>query len=412
MKICVLTHTYPKFENDITAPFIEDLCENLQALGHEVVVLVPYDCAFRRDDRTVQVRTYKYAFPKTLHLLGYSRALRAGIAFRSNALVFLLAPSMLLFGFLALLRLVREVKADILHAHWILPNGFIGALVTRITRIPLVVSIPGADILVSQMNPLFRWMARFSLDTADLITTNSEDLRSAAIALGADPMKIKLIIYGADPDIFKPTDQNIQELKQRLGIKRDEMVVMGLGRLVYKKGFDILIRSIPMIVAKYPNVKVVIVGDGDLKKDLLDLADSLGVGKYVIFPGNVMRDKVVRYYNLADIFVNPAVKPPSDGLNVSTVEAMSCGKPVVGSNVSGNPIAIEDGKNGFLVEQKRPDLLAEAIIKLLASKELREKFGQASRQKVLEDFSWCKLAEQYVACFKSVLALRQTRHGR
>jgi len=200
-------------------------------------------------------------------------------------------------------------------------------------------------------------------------------------------------------------------LKRKLGIKRDEKVVMGLGRLVYKKGFDVLIRSIPRIVERYPNVKVVIVGDGDLKKDLLDLADSLGVSKYVVLPGNIMRDKVVCYYNLADVFVNPAVKPPSDGLNVSMIEAMSCGKPVVGTNVSGNPIAIENGKNGFLVEQKRPDLLAEAIIKLLASKELREKFGQASRQKVLKDFSWRKLAEQYMACFKSVLALKQTRRG-
>lgn len=405
MKICVLTHIYPKFKGDLCAPFMEDICENLQALGHEVTVLMPYTPELNRkqNDHTVNLKTYKYIFPDSLHLLGYGRTLKVDIAFKKQ--VILLSPFLFLFSFLSLWKLVRKDRPDILHAHWVLPNGFIGALVARITKVPLVISIPGSDILVSEMNFIFRWMARFAFATANLITTNSSDLRDSAIKIGAKPEKFKFIIYGVDPDVFQPDETKTKILRKKLGIKDKEIVILAVGRLVYKKGFDVLIKSIPLVVKEYPDVKVVIVGKGGLEDDLINLTNSLKVKEYVLFIGNVMRDEISDYYNMADIFAMPSVMRPVDGLNVCVVEAMASGKPIVASNVGGNPLVVRDGKNGFLFNEGDSVQLAKRIVKLLASPSLRKKFGECSRQMVLKEFNWEYLARSYIRAFEEILSI-------
>jgi glycosyltransferase involved in cell wall biosynthesis len=380
-----------------------DICENLQALGHKVTVLTPYTPEFdwKQEDYTVNLRTYKYIFPNRLHLLGYGLTLKVDIAFRKQ--VIFLSPFLFLFCFLSLWRLVRRDRPDILHAHWVLPNGFIGALVARITKVPLAISIPGSDILVSEMNFIFRWMARFAFKTANLITTNSSDLRDSAIKIGAKPEKFKLIIYGVDPGIFRPDDSKTKKLRKKLGIKDKETVILTVGRLVYKKGFDILIKSIPLVIKDHSDVKVIIVGEGDLKDDLINLACSLGVREYVLFVGNVMRDEISDYYNMADIFAMPSVMRPVDGLNVCVVEAMSCGKPIIGSNVGGNPLVVQNGKNGFLFNEKNSTQLASCIVKLVTSPFLRKKFGERSREMILKEFNWEKLAQRYINAFNKLL---------
>ncbi len=399
MKLLVLTHNYPRFGGDFSGVFIEALSEAIQAQGHDVTVLMPYDARFarQRSDHTVRLKTYRYIWPDRLHTLGYMRSTRRDRALRLSSI--LLAPFLFLFGAITAVYTAWRERPAAIHAHWVLPNGFLGALAARLLGVPLVVSLPGSDVFVSGLNPLFLAMARFAFRQAVAITTNSDDLRQAAIDLGADPHKLRLVIYGVDPQTIAPDHSQRAALRRSLGLGEATLVVLAVGRLVPKKGFDVLIKAAPDIA---PGAHIVIVGDGDQRAELAALAAASGVSERIHFVGNVSRHDLTAYYNMADIFAMPSMRLPVDGLNVVVVEAMSCGLPIVASKVGGNPLVVADGDNGLLVGEGQIAELAAAINRLLAEPQTRSAMGRRGRQRVLDEFSWQRLAATYVALFENV----------
>lgn len=406
MKVLVLTHNYPRFHGDFSGTFIEALSEAMQARGHDVTVLAPHDARYARrpDDHRVRLLTYRYAWPQRVQTLGYMRSTRDDRALKLGSV--LLAPLLFLFGAIATVRAAHRLQPDVIHAHWVLPNGFLGAVAARLLRIPLMVSLPGSDVMVSGMNPLFLRMARSAFGQAAAITTNSEDLRQGAVALGAPEHKLKLIIYGVDPAAIAPDDSRRHELRARLGLSDTTPVVLAVGRLVAKKGFDVLLRAAPAIDAA---AHIVVVGDGDQKADLADLAAAPGAAGRVHFAGNVARPDLTAYYNMADMLAMPSVRLPIDGLNVTVVEAMSCELPVVASDVGGNPLVVDDGENGLLVGEGDAAGLAAAINRLLADPALARRMGRRGRERVLQEFSWQRLAAAYEELFAGYVRPSQER---
>jgi glycosyltransferase involved in cell wall biosynthesis len=409
MRVLVLTHNYPRFPGDFSGTFIRALCVALADLGAAVSVLTPYDPGFvppvpEQAAPKVQALPYRYIWPKRWHQLGYMRTLDSDIQIRGWAL--LLAPFLFVFGTLAALRAARRIKPDVIHAHWVLPNGFIGALVSRLTHTPLVVSLPGSDVLMAGKNGAFRWMANFAWRTAALITTNSTDLRDEAVRLGAPAGKFDYIIYGVDARDFMPWSHGTAELRRSLGLAEDDVVVLGVGRMVYKKGFDVLIRAMPLLHEMHPRIKVVLIGEGDQKEAWQKLSKDLGVSDRVFFVGRVPHDRIAVYYNMCDMLAMPSVTHPVDGLNVCVVDAMACGKPLVASRAAGNPLVVADGINGIRVDENRPEQLAHAIARLADAPVLRARMGLASRKRVEEEFDWPHLAERYMEHFKSLVISR------
>ena len=302
--------------------------------------------------------------------------------------------------------------------------------VARRQRIPLVVSIPGSDATVAAANPLFRRMARFAFDTAGLITANSAALRDVAIHdLGADPAKFDLIAYGVDPQALRPDPRGTADLRARLGIPEIAVVFLAVGRMVYKKGFDRLLRGGAMANYKSANQQIgesanlqsaicnlqsaihfVLVGEGDLWAEWQGLGRELGLGERVHWVGNVPADQIGVYYNMADALVMPSVTHPADGLNVTVLDAMSCAKPVVGTTAAGNELAIRDGHNGFLVPEADDAALAGALAALAADPALRDRLGAAGRRMIETELGWPQLARRYVAHFER-LAQGTFRNG-
>ena len=354
---------------------------------------------------------YRYAPVVGWHQLGYMRTMRADVALRRVA--YLLAPGMFLAGIGAVARWAAREQPDVLHAHWALPNGFIAAVVARRRRVPLVVSIPGSDATVAAANPLFRRMARYAFDTAGLITANSAALRDVAIHdLGADPARFDLIAYWVDPQALRPDARGTADLRGRLGIPEDAVVFLAVGRMVYKKGFDRLLRAAAQIAnsksAKLQfaicnlqsAIHLVLVGEGDLWAEWQALGRELGLGARVHWVGNVPADQIGVYYNMADALVMPSVTHPADGLNVTVLDAMSCAKPVVGTIAAGNELAIRDGHNGFLVPEADDAALAGALAALATDPALRGRLGAAGRQMIETELGWPQLARRYVAHFE------------
>lgn len=303
-------------------------------------------------------------------------------------------------------------RPDVLHAHWALPNGFMAAWAARRYGIPLVVSIPGSDATVAARNPVFRWMARVTFDRAGLITANAESLREVAVhELGADPNKFELIAYGVDPDALKPDPAGVDDVRAQLAIPRDAVVLLAVGRMVYKKGFDLLLRAAAALRGSRPDsppIHLVMVGSGDLWNEWQALGRQLNLGTSVHWVGNVPTDRMSAFYNLADIAVMPAANRPPTGLAVSVLDAMCCAKPVVGSDAAGNRLAIRDGINGFVVPEGDVAALAAAIGSLVDDSSLRSRMGAASRRLIDTELGWPQLAARYVAHFERLSRERRS----
>ena len=438
MKIGVLTHNYPRFSGDFSGRFVEALSEELVTQGHDVTVIAPWDAAYARTatDHRVRLLLYRYAPRADWHRLGYMRTMRADVALRGGT--YLLAPGLFLVGARAAWRWTSQERPDVLHAHWTLPNGFMAALAARRYHVPLVVSIPGSDATVAGQNPVFRRMARFAFDQAGLITANSAALRDVAVGdLGADPAKFDLIAYGVDPNTYLPDPADTADLRVSLGIPPEAIVFLAVGRMVYKKGFDRLLRAAALMaeseqqmangksqiapaggkwpaadnhrssaVGHQPNVHLVMVGEGDLWAEWQALGRELGLGERVHWVGNVPADRLGVYYNLADALVMPSVTHPADGLNVTVLDAMSCARPVVGTSAAGNELAIRDGVNGFLVPEGDDAALAGALATLAADPDLRAHMGAAGRQRIETELGWPHLARRYVSHFERLAGRR------
>lgn len=405
MHIGVLTHNYPRFHGDFSGTFIEALCQELANQGERVTVWAPYDPAFTSERSTAQgvgqptLRLYRYAPTDNLHLLGYMRSMQSDLALRASG--YGLGPAMMAAGVAKLLRDARRQRPDLLHAHWLLPNGFIGAVASRLLGIPLVISVPGSDAQVANANPVFRTMARFAMRQARLLTANSADLRDGVAALEPTALaKFDLIIYGTDPHALRPSPIGVPALRTTLALPADAFVVLCVGRMVYKKGFDTLIRALAEPALRDQAVIAVMVGEGDQKAEWQALAQQVGVTDRLCWVGNIPKDQIGVYYNACDVLVNPAVRKPVDGLNVCVLDAMSCGKPVVGSTVAGNPLAIVAGETGFLTPEGDPAALAGALAKLAADPDLRQTMGQAARQRIEAELGWPPLARRYLEHFR------------
>ncbi|MEX1021245.1 MAG: glycosyltransferase, partial [Litorilinea sp.] len=292
------------------------------------------------------------------------------------------------------------------HAHWALPNGFIAAVVARRLGIPLVVSIPGSDAQVAAQNPLFRAMARFTFRQASLLTANSESLRDAVVALGADPRKFDMIIYGTDPNALTPSHRGTDALRSQLEIPAATPVFLTVGRMVAKKGFDVFLRALahPRLRDLPPAQQpiAVMVGTGDELANWQQLSRDLGIDARVRWVGVVPNNEIGVYYNMADALVMPSVSKPADGLNVCVLDAMSCARPVVGSTVAGNQLAIAHGETGLIVPEEDVGALADALAQLATNGDLRAQMGAAGRRRIETELGWPHLARRYAAHFARI----------
>ncbi|MGE5124584.1 MAG: glycosyltransferase [Acidobacteriaceae bacterium] len=393
MRIAVLTSSYPRFQGDGTAPFVRSIAEALVRSGHQLDVVAPDDAEVKASQpASVPVHRFKYWPFEKQQIMGHGRALEADVHLKP--LTYLLLPFYLMAASIALWRVTGRQKSELIHVHWVLPNGPVAALVARFRRIPYIVSLHGSDIFMAGKNRWFSGVARWVFTQAKAVTACSQELKDRASALGA-PAGTELIAWGADPDIFKPASDR-QALRQKLGWG-DELIITALGRLVYKKGFDILLKAIPSISGKSPRLKVIIGGDGPILPELKELAVSSNISDAVHFSGRVPWNDVPDLLAATDIFVLPSIRDESgnlDGLPTVLLEAMGCGCAVIASNIGGVPLVIRDHENGLLFSPGSQQELTKALEILIDRPALRKQLGYAARTSVVDSYNWTKVAQQ------------------
>lgn len=403
MRITVLASSYPRFEGDGTAPFVQSIAEHMARLGHDVAVVAPYDAAVRATEGSpVPVHRYRYAPVDRWHIMGHARSLARDNQLRLGA--YLLLPFFLLSGLWAALRVARRQKAEIIHAHWVIPGGLTGALVARILGIPLVVSLHGSDIFVAQKHRLFGWVAGRVFRRAAEVTACSDHLRQGALDLGAAPDRVHLVAWGADPERFHPHVPTMD--RSRVGLAPEDVVLVTLGRIVPKKGFHFLVRTLPALVRAHPRIQLLIGGDGPVREELTGIASALGLGARLHLPGQVAWHDVPAFLAAGDIFVLPSVLDAAgntDGLPTVLLEAMAIGKAVVATEIGGVPLVIKHRVNGILVSPGNVDSLTRAISELLTDGDLRARLGAAARSSVETDFNWTEVARRMSSLCESAM---------
>ncbi|MCP8309558.1 MAG: glycosyltransferase family 4 protein, partial [archaeon] len=202
---------------------------------------------------------------------------------------------------------------------------------------------------------------------------------------GVDEAKISYIPPCVDVDVFRPEKSNVKEMR---GLS-DNQVILFVGRLVRQKGLEYLIKSLPQIIKTVPKAMLVVVGDGPFKAELIRLSQELGVTKHVRFLGTYPYDRIQEVYQMADVVVLPSIptKVWSEQFGYVLIEAMACGKAVVGTRIGAIPEIIIDDVNGYLVPPYSSDSLALSISKLLLDPDKAKDMGKRGREMVIKKFS-------------------------
>ncbi|HWN44273.1 MAG TPA: glycosyltransferase family 4 protein, partial [Thermoanaerobaculia bacterium] len=370
-----------------------DLARGLVRLGDRVTVLAPHAAGVpaRWEDQGVETVTFRYA-PERYEVLGYGRSLEADERVKGGAAI--AAP---LYA-LGLLRAIRKTRRfDLVHAHWIVPNGVIAAMAGRF---PLAIGLHGSDVFLAE-KPGMRRAAAWALRRSRLLTGCSPELVDRVRALGFPEERSRVIAYGVDVDTFSP---GRSDWRERLGVPADAPLVLSVGRMATKKGFHVLMEALPEILAS--GAHVVLAGGGDLLPDFRREAERFPGRLHL--PGPVLRDTLPDLYRAADLFVLPAVhdsKGNVDGLPNVILEAMASGLPVVASGISGIPLAVEDGRTGLLVPERDPAALAGALQKLLANRELARAMGERGRHKAEAELTWDAVASRYREGYVAALSM-------
>ena len=214
-----------------------------------------------------------------------------------------------------------------------------------------------------------------------------------------DGAKIRVVANGVDPQKFKPVD-DAAAARRQFGLG-DEPCVLFVGSLIPRKGLPFLVKAAEKIVKDGGETKFVIVGEGPLKSQLLGAVEAANLSGNFKFLGNVKEGMLAALYNCADVFVLPSIQ---EGQGIVLLEAEASAKPVVAFDVGGVKEAVRDGETGLLVKSGDADGLAEAVMRLLSDKVLREKMGANGRKLVLENFTWDVCARKMLQVYHEALA--------
>jgi glycosyltransferase involved in cell wall biosynthesis len=290
-----------------------------------------------------------------------------------------------------ILRLVRKIRPDIIHAHFITKYGF---HLPFLGRYPKVVSAWGDDVLVlPQSSRLLFHFTKMVLSGSDLIYAVSEDIRTHIVQDFSIPSeKVKYLPFGVDTETFRPIAKDTPG--------HDYILFFSNRGFLPIYGMDVILDAFFLAHAENPDIRLILKGEGNDKERLQRIVSNRGAGHLVTFLGKGDYAGVPGELQQMDVFITAATR---DGTPVSLLEAMAAGLPCIATSVGGVPEWIVDGKNGILIATGDVKALAEKILSLASDQEERKRLGRAARDTILERGDWATLMQKSMMDYEKLV---------
>lgn len=286
-------------------------------------------------------------------------------------------------------------RFDAIHAGRVLPEGLVAVLLGRLLRVPVTIYAHGEEITTWRRSSRRLKAMTFAYRAAGSVVANSEFTRDRLLELGVDAARITLINPGVDLERFHP-GYDTADLRDGLGLSPQQKLVLSVGRLSRRKGFDQVIRSLPGLLGRGLDVHYAIVGIGEDRDYLLGLAKQTGVKDRVHMLGHVTTEDLPRWYCAADVFAMPnrEINGDTEGFGMVFVEAAACGTTALAGEAGGTGAAVVHGQTGLRVEGAVLESVASGLGRLLDDDELRESMADAAMVRARATLGWGAVADR------------------
>ena len=291
-------------------------------------------------------------------------------------------------------KLTKEKKYDLSHSFFTVPCGAISLWLKLTRKIPYIVSLRGSDVpgyserfmaAYVVLKPLIRLIWKQSAG----VVSNSRGLKDLALKTN-EAQKVEIIFNGVDVEDFYP-DETLRS-------KDKFIITVGATRITARKGINYLIEALSILVPRYPDIFLHIMGDGNEKENLEALREKLNLKNNIVFLGRIPREKTGSYYREAGLFVLPSL---NEGMSNAMLEALASGLPILTTETGGTAELVKEGENGYTVKMKDAEDLAEKIEIIFRDNELRKRMGLASRE-LAEKMSWKNVAREYFELYQKI----------
>ena len=343
LKVLMVTSSFPRHEGDYFGQFILELAKSLKPNNIEPIILCPHSPgAMKREVMNgVKVYRFPYFYPYSLQRVAAEGGMFQNV--KRSPLAKLQLPLFLAMELIYTIWVARKEEIDLLHTHWIVPQGLIGAVCGRLLHCPHMLSVHGTDVNIAAKSRVLGWVTRFVTRNCGKILTNSTYTRN--VLLSVDPSaegKVEVIPMGVDVEKF----WNAQNDNHKQASNPPH--ILYIGRLIDCKGLEYLIEAFAIVSRRVPGAQLIIGGEGPEEERLRQQVARLGLNESVQFVGLIASPDLSGYYHDATVFVLPSIQTEgqTEGLGVVLPEAMVRGTPVIGSNVGGIPDISQDGWKG------------------------------------------------------------------
>jgi glycosyltransferase involved in cell wall biosynthesis len=360
--ILVITSTFPTFlSNDTTPPFVYELSKSVTSHNQLVVtILTPHKKGTKTYEELDNLKIYRFKY-------GFSKLCDGSILvnLKNNKLLWLQLPFFFFFYLINLIKIVKREKIQIIHAHWLIPQGLVATIYKKFINknIKILCTIHGSDLLALK-SPFYRILQKFVIKNVDSITTVSHTLKAELLKIITKNKNIQVLPMGVDSNKFNPN------FFSSLLLDKYGDFLLSVGRLSPEKGIKHLISVMPNVIAQNSCIKLIIIGDGPLKSELQKQVTNLKLNNHIIFLGHQSHKKLPSFFATTKIFILPSDR---EGLGLVCVEALLSKTCVVASNLSSISDVIINNQTGIQINVRNKEDFSRIILKLLEDKKTREK---------------------------------------
>lgn len=390
-KLLVLTSGYQRWANDpqYNEDFVTTLTQGMTKKFNTYVLApdYPHSSQFETINNVLVYRHPQSPFPR--QSLAYDSGIIPKI--KKNKLYLLLVPFFMLFQLIDLIRVCQKHHIDIIHAHWLLPQALNAVIYKHFINrhVKVIATAHGSDIFALD-HPLLKPVKVFIVSHLDGLTVVSNIIKDKIEQLGPRHPPIHVLPMGVDTQLFRPHPLP----------SPPPFHVLFVGSIVENKGVRLLIQAIPKIVSSYANIKLSLIGTGNLENELRSLVLRLKINKQVKFVGHVPHHLLPKHFSSAHLFVLPSY---SEGFPLVVSEALSCGKVTLVSNLPVFTGLIK--KHPILLTFSRGNVssLSRTILKIIKHYSTYQSLGSQARQYAITNLDWSKVKDNYCRLILSLL---------